>query len=436
MDKENVLTVSQVSSLIKGTLEGAFNHVLIKGEISGFLHHASGHMYFGLKDLQAVIDCVCWRSQVSHLSMKPEDGLEVVCVGRVTTYAGRSKYQLMIQDVRLEGVGAILKMLEERKKKLEAEGLFDAAKKKSLPKYPKHIAVLTSPTGAVIRDIVHRVKERYPCRITVWPCVVQGNGTVQSVTQSLDAIESLEGKNRPDVIIVARGGGSVEDLLPFSDEEIVRAVFRSSIPVISAVGHETDTTLIDFVADQRAPTPTGAAEIATPDRHNLLVRLAEMEARSTHYIQRYLMERKAWVEGCYVTENRVIESKWLRLDDLSSRICSSMELKRVRLQNKVQALDVQSFYRLFHAKCGQRSTDIQSVCEKMQWLVKHYVLDLKKDLKSQIDLILRVSPESVFKRGYVMLSRGPKVVRKTADLKRGDLLQVTLIDGKRDVRVE
>lgn len=257
-----VFSVQQLSDAIKNTVEGRFSAVSLRGEISGFKHHTSGHGYFCLKDEIAVIDAVCWRGTLSQLQIQPQDGMDVICEGRVTTYGARSKYQIIITKMVLAGQGALLKLLEERKQKFIQEGLFDLKRKKTLPFMPRCIGVITSETGAVIRDILHRLSDRCPTHVILWPVPVQGEGAAFKIAQAIQNIQNLE--NKPDVIIVARGGGSLEDLWAFNEEIVVRAVSACAIPVISAVGHETDTTLIDYVADQRAPTPTAAAEIAVP----------------------------------------------------------------------------------------------------------------------------------------------------------------------------
>ena len=252
-------TVSEISKLVKKTVEDSFGAVRVRGEISECKFHANGHVYLTLKDENAVIAAVCWKGQVGRLGIRPQLGMEVVCQGRITTYIGQSKYQLVIDSMALAGIGALLKLLEERKRQLAAEGLFDPARKQLLPFLPDVIGVVTSPTGAVIRDILHRLADRFPRHVLVWPVAVQGDGAAAQIANAIRGFNALSrGGNvpRPDLIIVARGGGSVEDLMAFNEEIVVRAAAESNIPLISAVGHETDTTLIDFAADVRAPTPT------------------------------------------------------------------------------------------------------------------------------------------------------------------------------------
>jgi len=288
-------SVSEISFAIKRTVEDAFERVRIRGEVSGYRGpHSSGHAYFTLKDEKARIDAVIWRGAFSKLSFLPEEGLEVIASGKLTTYPGSSKYQIVIDNIEPAGAGALMALLEERRKKLAAEGLFADERKQLLPYLPRVIGVVTSPTGAVIRDILHRVNDRYPLHVIVWPVRVQGETSgaeVANAIRGFNAIDGSEGIPRPDVLIVARGGGSLEDLWGFNEEAVVRAAAESMIPLISAVGHETDWTLIDHAADRRAPTPTGAAEIAVPVRAELEATVAQLGARLQAGIGR-LSERK------------------------------------------------------------------------------------------------------------------------------------------------
>ena len=275
-------TVSELSGAVKRVIEGEFGLIRVRGEVGRVSRPASGHLYFALKDDRASLDAVSWKGQVAKMQVRPEEGMEVVATGRMTTFPGQSKYQLIVEDVAPAGAGALMAMLEKRKATLAAEGLFDAARKRPIPYLPLVIGVVTSPSGAVIRDILHRLRDRFPRHVLIWPVAVQGQACAPEVAAAIRGFNALEPGGpipRPDVIIVARGGGSIEDLWGFNEEIVVRAAAASVIPLISAVGHETDTTLIDFASDLRAPTPTAAAEMAVPVRADLLATLADLGAR-------------------------------------------------------------------------------------------------------------------------------------------------------------
>ena len=268
-DNQPVFSLGELSQSLKRMVEGAYDQIRVRAEISRPVTPASGHIYFTLKDGQSTLDSVCWKSTAGRLNIMPADGLEVIATGQLTTYPGRSKYQLIVKELELAGEGAILKMLEERKAMLKAEGLFEDERKKDLPNLPRVIGVITSPTGAVIRDIIHRLRERFPTHVLLWPVLVQGEGAAAAITSAIKGFDALLDAEDPvipipDLLIVARGGGSLEDLMAFNDEAVVRAVAACRLPLISAVGHETDTTLIDHVSDYPAATPTAAAEHATP----------------------------------------------------------------------------------------------------------------------------------------------------------------------------
>ena len=277
-----VYSVSEFSHVIKKLVETNFSYVRIRGEISRPSFPGSGHVYFTLKDTDGTIAAIIWKYTLPKLSIKPEEGMEVICTGKVTTFAGQSKYQIIVQSMEVAGEGALLKMLEDRRKKFLKEGLFNQEFKKPIPYLPKIIGVITSPSGAVIRDILHRLSDRFPSHVYLWPVAVQGEGSAKQISNAIDKFNKFTDETtikKPDLLIVARGGGSLEDLWSFNEEIVVRSVFKSSIPVISAVGHETDTTLIDFVSDLRAPTPSAAAEKAVPVRNELIARIDELNFR-------------------------------------------------------------------------------------------------------------------------------------------------------------
>ncbi len=291
------LTVAEFSRSVKRVVEDAFGYVRIKGEISGFKRASSGHLYFNLKDEDALLNAVCFKNMADLINFEVADGLQIIASGRVSTFAGRSNYQIIVEKVEVAGIGAILAMIEKRRQKLAAEGLFDAEHKKPIPFFPRKIGVITSETGAVIQDIIHRVEARCPTHLMVYPSSMQGKDAVMSVIKALCYFNKLPKIFRPDLIIIARGGGSFEDLLPFNDENLVREVFKSEISIISAVGHETDTTLIDFVADLRAPTPTAAAELATPVLSELKNNLQYCGQRLTSVVTRVFADKKMQLEN-------------------------------------------------------------------------------------------------------------------------------------------
>ena len=324
-DNSPPLSVTELSGALKRTIENAFGKIRVRGEISGFKRHASGHCYFTLKDDNACIDAVIWRTSAASLAFRPEDGAEVIATGKLTTYPGRSKYQIVVDQLELAGEGALLALLERRRKALAAEGLFDQERKRRLPFLPRTIGVVTSPTGAVIRDILHRLADRCPTHVIVWPVAVQGEGAAAGIARAIRGFATLDDK--PDLLIVARGGGSIEDLWAFNEEEVVRAAAESPIPLISAVGHETDTTLIDFASDRRAPTPTAAAEMAVPVRAELFASLDQLGHRARQCLsrradrarERYDLTVCRWPEAA-----ALFAPITQRVDDLGERLPRSL----------------------------------------------------------------------------------------------------------------
>ncbi len=325
-----VYSVAELSGALKRVVEDSFGYVRVRGEISGFKRAASGHLYMVLKDADANMDAVCWRGTAGKLGIEPEDGLEVIATGRITTYATRSKYQMIIERMEIAGEGALLKMIEERRKRLAAEGLFDDERKAALPYLPEVIGVVTSPTGAVFRDILHRLNDRFPRRVLLWPVLVQGTNAAEQVSAAIEGFNGLAVGGdvpRPDLLIVARGGGSLEDLMAFNEENVVRAAAASAIPLISAIGHETDTTLIDFAADWRAPTPTAAAEIAVPVRIELLAQVTDDGSRLFGAMTRQLAGLAQQVTGLgrgLPEPRRLLEAAMQRSDDWGERLAPAM----------------------------------------------------------------------------------------------------------------
>src|SRR5215204_3276528 len=320
------LTVSELSSALKRTLEDAFGYVRVRGELGNVKYHSSGHIYLDLKDDRACLTGVIFRSSAARIKVKLEAGLEVVVTGRITTYPGQSKYQIVIETLEPAGLGALMALLEERKRKLAAEGLFEAARKQLLPFLPNVVGVITSPTGAVIRDILHRLADRFPRRVVVWPVKVQGEGSAEQVAAAIHGFNALPDDGRiprPDLLIVARGGGSLEDLWAFNEEIVARAAAASLIPLIAAVGHETDVTLIDFAADKRAPTPTAAAEMAVPVRAELTMRVAALVSRQVSCWQRGVEHRRKELRSlarALPTAETLLAKPRQELDGLTDRL--------------------------------------------------------------------------------------------------------------------
>jgi exodeoxyribonuclease VII large subunit len=337
-DNAQPLSVSELSNSLKRMVEDRFGYVRVRGELTGYKRAASGHMYFGLKDENAMIDGVMWKGSAGRLPFAPEDGLEVIATGKLTTYPGRSKYQIVADALELAGEGALMLLFEKLKARLGAEGLFDTAAKRALPPLPAVIGVVTSPTGAVIRDILHRLNDRFPVHVIVWPVLVQGDMAAAQIAAAVNGFSAMTPGGpipRPDLVIVARGGGSVEDLWAFNEEAVVRAVAGSTIPIISAVGHETDTTLCDFAADLRAPTPTAAAEMAVPVRAELIDRVAQNALRLERGIQRGLAQASQRLEAQRRLLPRlsdVAAPKQQRADELGERLGRGLE-RRVSLSS-------------------------------------------------------------------------------------------------------
>lgn len=334
------LTVSELSFALKRTIEDAYGYVRVRGEISGYRGpHSSGHAYFCLKDQNAKLDAVVWRGNFQRLRFKPEEGMEVVATGKLTTFPGKSNYQIVIDSLEPAGAGALMALLEERRRKLAAEGLFEAARKQLLPEMPRVVGVVTSPTGAVIRDILHRLSDRFPVHVLVWPVRVQGETSAAEVAAAIRGFNALPEDGpipRPDVLIVARGGGSLEDLWSFNEETVVRAAAASDIPLVSAVGHETDTTLIDFAADRRAPTPTAAAEMVVPVRADLLDAVDQLGLRLRGAVRRTLDQRRREAGGLIRALPRgeaLLAMPRQRLDGAGARLPRALvaEVRRKRL---------------------------------------------------------------------------------------------------------
>ncbi|VAV87844.1 Exodeoxyribonuclease VII large subunit [hydrothermal vent metagenome] len=408
-DNAQPLTVSEISGALKRVIEDRFGYVRIRGEISGYKRAASGHVYLALKDDKSVIDGVMWKGSAGRLAFAPEDGVEVVVSGKLTSYAGRSKYQVVIDKMELAGEGALMQLFEKLKAKLQGEGLFDQDRKRLLPFLPKTIGVITSPTGSVIRDILHRLADRCPSHVVVWPVLVQGEGAAKQIAAAINGFSRIEeGGNvaRPDLVILARGGGSIEDLWSFNEEEVVRAVASCSIPIISAVGHETDTTLSDFAADLRAPTPTAAAEMAVPVRAEWLASLSESKARLARSIQRSLLTSQERLESqrrLMPALADLLRPHQQRIDEVADHMKYAMGQNiaraRTRFSESAGALRPNIIaVRLERAQEQLKRFDFPPA------LVRRPINEAQQRLDAIWRLARQVSPDGPLKRGYARIS--------------------------------
>jgi exodeoxyribonuclease VII large subunit len=429
-------SVSELSMALKKMVEDGFGFVRVRGELSGVKHHSSGHIYMDLKDERASLAGVIWKMTVPRLRVRPENGLEVVAIGRLTTFPGQSKYQIVIDQLQLAGVGALMQLLELRRKKLAAEGLFDDAHKKPLPFLPQVIGVVTSPTGAVIRDILHRLADRFPRRVIVWPVAVQGERSAAEVTAAINGFNALKPDGRvprPDVIIVARGGGSVEDLLSFSEENVVRAVFASTIPIISAVGHETDTTLIDFVSDRRAPTPTAAAEMAVPVRAELrrmvLDRAQRLEGgRLRLYTQ--ARQRLTDIARALPRRESLLAIPRQRFDHAGGKLAGALTLLVHKQRSRLQVASGQLTPGRLQQSARHQGEVMNNLAHRLELIVRRRTADLAQRLTGSVKLLETLSYRATLERGFALVSRtGKGLVERGKDVKSGERLQLTFADG-------
>lgn len=431
-------SVSELSAALRRTVEEAFAFVRVRGEISGYRGpHSSGHAYFSLKDQGARLDAVIWKGTFQRLRLKPEEGLEVVAVGRLTTYPGKSGYQIVIEALEFAGAGAIMAMLEERKRRLAAEGLFDAARKVPLPFLPQVIGVITSPTGAVIRDILHRLSDRFPRRVLVWPVRVQGETSAAEVAAAIRGFNALpEGGTipRPDVIVVARGGGALEDLLGFSDEAVVRAAAESAIPLISAVGHETDVTLIDFAADVRAPTPTAAAEMVVPVRADLIAAVEDLGARLATAPRRLLDRRRSDFRALarlLPAADALLGQPRQRLDAVSGRLPRALKANayahRIRLAGAVARLSD----RTLRARLERGAERLSTVSGRLSRAWEIGGERRRARLQAAQQLLSALSYQGVLSRGFALVRDAAGApVRSAAAVAPGAALEIQFADGR------
>ena len=430
-------SVSELSQALKRTLEDTFGLVRVRGEISGFRGPvASGHCYFSIKDEGAKIDAVIWRSSFSRLRSKLQEGLEVIATGKITSYPQKSAYQIVIENIEPAGAGALMALLEERKRKLGAEGLFDAARKKPIPYLPRLIGVVTSPTGAVIRDILHRLNERFPRHVLVWPVRVQGETSATEVAAAIDGFNRMALK--PDVIIVARGGGSLEDLWGFNEEIVVRAVAASLIPVISAVGHETDTTLIDFVSDLRAPTPSAAAEKAVPVRAELLAEVASLSARLSGGLRRVMDERRTRVKSAARALPRPEELLGLarqRFDSASGRLVQALKANTREHGARLNRVAPRLSLAPLRAVIANERRSLEVSAQRATRALARLVEFRRQRFDNAAKLVESLSYKSALRRGFAVVrdDKG-RPIHAAESVKQWQALSIEFADGKVQVR--
>ncbi len=430
-------TVSQLNRSIKDLLEENFAYLKLVGETGPVTIAGSGHVYFSIKENDEVISCICWKGSYENLQIKIEEGTEYNFYGRITSYSkfGRSVYQLIIDQVEYSGTGSILKLIEDRKKELTSMGFFDDNIKKKLPKYPKLIGVLTSASGSVIHDIIHRISERFPItQIQVYPISVQGKNSHIEIIDFLDLIENHEIKEllKPDLIIFARGGGSLEELMPFNEPDLIKRVYNLKIPNISAIGHETDYTLLDYVSDLRAPTPTAAAEIAVPDKNHLLNHIQDLQEKLNYSIeQRYILVEQLLLKfknsvNYFSNKVKDIESKLSKINNENLKIVSNSFYNKSNLFNDL-------IIRLQESSPKQKISEIQNKIQYINFNNKNFVMNKLKILSQKLYLLNKIlntsSIERNLKKGYAILKSNNKIVKSVRSLKKLEFFDVTLKDG-------
>ncbi len=430
-------TVSELAFSLKKTVEETFGHVRVRGELGRVTIAKSGHCYLDIKDDKAVINSIVWKGVMGRLSMRPEEGMEVVCEGKLSTYPGRSNYQLIIDKMELAGAGALMALYEKRKKMLGAEGLFDEARKVDLPFMPKTIGVVTSPTGSVIRDILHRIEDRFPSHVLVWPVLVQGDKAAEQIAAAITGFNHGEGFPRPDVLIVARGGGSMEDLWCFNEEAVVRAAANSKIPLISAVGHETDWTLIDYAADYRAPTPTGAAEVAVPVREDYLETVADYGLRLSRGLRRNVNEKKTALSAARLPRlDGVLAAPQQRLDLAVARLPKPLRLIEP-LRQKLALASARLRPEQIKRQADRQSDHLAGLSKSAFQAMRHMSEGRKNALSRAAKLLDAYSYQGVLERGYALVQTGAgEVVRSKDKVKAGEGVTLTFADGKRKAVID
>lgn len=431
-------TVAELSDRLKRTIEDTFGHVRVRGEISGYRGpHSSGHCYFALKDENAKIDAVVWRGAFARLRFKPEEGMEVVASGRLTTYPNRSSYQIVIDALEPAGVGALMALLEERKRRLAAEGLFEAARKRPLPYLPAVIGVITSPTGAVIRDILHRLADRFPRRVLVWPVRVQGETSAAEVAGAIAGFNALAPGGpvpRPDLLVVARGGGSIEELWGFNEEIVVRAAAASHIPIIAAVGHETDWTLLDLVADMRAPTPTAAAEMAVPVRAELMATLDDLAGRMRRALLRCLNEWRVALAGAARALPRPAEllaRPRQRFDFAASRLVQALRANTHAHAVRCARVSTRLSRRALTDRLDRERRRADDLAARAARAMPRLVAQHRRHLAATAKLFESLNYRSVLRRGYALVrDASGTALRAVAAVRPGMVLEIEFADGR------
>jgi exodeoxyribonuclease VII large subunit len=428
------LSVSELAQAVKRTMETNFDRVRVRGELGRVMLAKSGHLYVDLKDANATINTVMFSREVQRLAFKPEEGLEVVAEGRLSTFPNRSQYQLICDRMEPAGVGALLAQLEKLKARLQAEGLFARERKKPIPYLPRTIGVVTSPTGAVIRDILHRLRERFPCRVIVWPVLVQGPEAAGQVARAIKGFNALQGADRPDVLIVARGGGSIEDLWAFNEEIVVRAAAESAIPLISAVGHETDTTLIDYASDHRAPTPTAAAEKAVPVRAELIERVTLCDGRLKNGLVRGLERRRTELRAAAAKLPRLetlFQIPQQRYDRAAERLTAALVTNTRTAQSKLDRVAARLRPEALVQDISRRRDLLTRASGRISPAMKRTLEAHRKHLDGAARMLESLSHKSVLARGFVMVHREDgSLVRAAKDLSAGDEIELTFADDK------
>jgi len=425
-------SVTEISSAVKRLLEETLGYIRVRGEISGAKLHSSGHFYLTLKDDKSVLNAVCWRGTMSKLKFKPEDGMSVVCNGRITAYAGKSQYQLVVDYMEPAGIGALMARLEQLKKKLLAEGLFEEARKKPLPFMPQTIAVITSPTGAVIRDILHRLQERFPVNVIIYPVAVQGDAAAGQVAEAINYFNTSS--HRPDVIIVARGGGSIEDLWAFNEEVVVRATANSVIPIISAVGHETDTTLIDYAADLRAPTPTAAAEKAVPVKLEIATYVAELNLRLTGAMTKIIssaeLQLTSLTRGLQKADD-IFSYPTQRVDEMAERLQLTLPAIINLNQQKLAAISAGLRANVIEQRIDYRKQVLENNYSRIFTVTSRYLSLLESSLQKNSALLGALDFHNTLKRGYVMAkNEHGKIISSSLDVPHAEPVILTFHDGE------